>query len=191
MLYHLSLSFASILLRDLLSELKGEKKYCTKPKVSSSNIIHLCCHKKTNVIEICIWYVNSMIPAREEAKSCISMDCEEGKIMFLCRFLGTPGSRWLFAKKNSSAGCRWRGWKLSSSAASFPGHRHVGDVTADLSWRWEIFNLDTDIYGAVNYNKVQRPCIVLFSNLNQYLNHKTRALTLNELLIPPEDLTAT
>lgn len=98
----------------------------------------------------------------------------------LCRFLGD-----FFARKNSSSGCRWKGWKLSSSAASFPGHRLVESVTADFIWSREMFNLDTDIYGAVRYYKVKRACVLLFLK-----TETDTEITSWQLQIPPEDLPA-
>lgn len=56
---------------------------------------------------------------------------------------------------------------------AFTAHRHVGDVTADFSCRREISYLDTDVYGAVKYNKVQKAYSVLFTNPNRQLNHNS------------------
>lgn len=50
--------------------------------------------------------------------------------------------RWLWVERR---------WNLSSTAASFPGGRRGGDVTADFSRRHEISHLVTDICRACNW----------------------------------------
>lgn len=89
------------------------------------------------------------------------------EIIFCADFwaLWGPGD---FLPENSSSGC---GNSPVLLLACFTGHRHVGDVTADFSCKQEKSNLDTDVYGAVKYNKVQRACTLLFTNLNGHLNH--------------------
>lgn len=43
-----------------------------------------------------------MIPAREEAKSCISMDCEEGKIIFCADFWALWGAGDFLPKRTAA-----------------------------------------------------------------------------------------
>lgn len=62
--------------------------------------------------------------------------CHSGEQATLCQ---KEQQRWLWEERR---------WNLSSTAASFPGHRRGGDVTADFSWRHEISHLVTDICSA-------------------------------------------
>ncbi len=55
-----------------------------------------------------------------------------------------------------------KGGNFPALLQAFTAHGHVGDVTADLGCRREISCLDTDVYGAVKYNKVQKACTLLF-----------------------------